>query len=164
MYTIIFSMLMFFSCADKKADLVSEIATIQNQMKQESFPSKENLEKAIALFDEYISTYPTDKESYGFTELKAKYQAANGQYTEAIRTYQDLITTHPNDERNADNLFMQGFIYEEYLQDQEKAKSVYMQFLKIYPKHILAPSAQMSLDNLNLSDEELLQKILKSAK
>jgi len=158
LFIALFLSIILFSCTDDKTNLIKQIDAVTADMKQEEFPSKENMEKVIALYDEYTLTFPEDEKNYDFLELKAKYQAANGEYEDAINTYSHILERYPENEKNAGALFMQAFIYENQLNDKETAKEIYTDFLAKYPNHELASSAQFSLDNLFLSDEEIINK------
>lgn len=157
-FLILITSASLYSCTDTKVALVAQIDEVTATMKQEDFPSQENMEKVIALYDEYISQYPEDVQTYNYMELKAKYQSANNQFKEAIATYDELMKKYPNHEKNADALFMQAFIYENQLMDKTAAREIYTQFIETYPKHELTPSAQFSIDNLFLTDEEIMKK------
>lgn len=150
---------LFFSCQDEQAKIKSSIDELTQAMQEEAYPSQENMEKVIELYDEYISKYPDSEESFTYMELKAKYLSANNQQEEAIEAYDDLIQKYPEDERSAEALFMQAFIFENYLFDKTKAKEKYSDFLKHYPNHELADDAVFSIENLSLSNQELLEKL-----
>ena len=147
------------SCGDSQESLNKEIEGLTEIMKNENYPSKENMEKIVILFDRYIEEFPEAKESYSYMELKAKYQAANNNYEQALITYEDLVKRYPEDNRSADAVFMQAFIIENYLLDKVKAKTKYSDFLKHYPNHELADDAQFSIENLSLTDEEIMKKL-----
>lgn len=151
--------LLLFSCESEQEKIVNEITEVTEAMKQESFPSSENMDKIVELYDSYIKKFPDAEETYTYMELKAKYLAANNKYNEAIEVYQTLVEKYPDDKRGADALFMQAFILENYVLDKTKAKEIYSDFLKHYPNHELADDAQFSLENMSLSDEDLLEKI-----
>lgn len=157
-FLILITSATLLSCTDKKTALVAQIDEVTATMKQEDFPSQENMEKIIALYNDFITQYPEDEQTYAYLELKAKYQSANKQYQEAIETYNVILEKYPNHEKNADALFMQAFIYENQLFDKTAAKEIYTQFIQQYPNHDLMPSAQFSIDNLFLTDEEIMKK------
>jgi hypothetical protein len=54
---------------------------------------------------------------------------------------------------------MQAFLYETVLNDKEKAKAKYEEFIKSYPQHPLVSSAKASFDQINsgMSDEQLIK-------
>ncbi|MFT4968374.1 MAG: tetratricopeptide (TPR) repeat protein [Chitinophagales bacterium] len=151
--------LFLFSCESEQEKLVDQIKTISSEMKEEAFPSEENMDKVVILYDSYIDQFPDAEETYTYMELKAKYLSANNKHEEALLAYDELIAKYPEDLRSADALFMQAFIIENYIIDKVKAKEKYSDFLKYYPSHELADDAQFSIDNLGMSDEALLEKL-----
>jgi tetratricopeptide (TPR) repeat protein len=155
-----FLFLTLISCQNKQEKLITSIENLQIDMEKEAFPSLNQMQQIISLFDEYIEAYPEDEKTYSYTELKAKYQAASQDYLSAVTTYEVLIQKYPDDSRTPEALFMQGFIYENNLKELEKAKKSYQIFLQKYPSHELVEDVKFSLENLSLSDEELLMKIL----
>jgi hypothetical protein len=50
-----------------------------------------------------------------------------------------------------------GYIHENYFQELGKAKAIYEQFLQRYPDHDFADDAQISIENLGKSPEELIR-------
>ncbi|MCB9256861.1 MAG: tetratricopeptide repeat protein [Chitinophagales bacterium] len=156
----IFALVLLMACANKQELLLSKIASISEEMQKEEFPSRENMEAIIALYDEYISSFPEDQKVISFLELKAKYQAANGDYLAAIASYNDLMARFPESTQAADALFMQAFIYENDLSNLEAAQGAYEKFTEKFPEHELYDDAIFSLENLFLSEEEMFEKLI----
>ena len=151
---------LLFSCSDPKADLIKEIDTLTGNMKSENFPSAENMDKIVLLYDQYILNYPSDKASFNYMELKAKYLAANNDFPAAIKAYDDILAKFPNGDRKAEALFMQAFIFENNMADPGSAEAKYQAFIKQYPNHEMIKDAKFALENLSLSDEELFDKLM----
>lgn len=156
----LFSLIILFSCTNKQDALLGKISDLTNKMQTEEFPSRENMEAIIALYDEYIVNYPDDQRVISFMELKAKYQAANGDYLGAIASYSKLMDTFPESSQYADALFMQAFIYENNLLDLDAAQLKYEEFANKFPNHELHDDAVFSLENLFLSEEEMFEKLI----
>jgi TolA-binding protein len=53
---------------------------------------------------------------------------------------------------------MVGFIFANELNETDKAKSIYEEFLKKYPESELASSVKLELESIGLSPEEILSK------
>jgi TolA-binding protein len=157
---LILSLIALFSCSDPKADLIKEIDTLSTVMKAEDFPSEENMNKIVGLYNLYLLTYPEDELALNYMELKAKYLSANNDYAGAIKAYDDIIAKFPEGNRKADALFMQAFIYEDNMLDLGSAEAKYQSFIEQYPKHELVHDAQFAIENLSLSDEELFEKLM----
>lgn len=69
-----------------------------------------------------------------------------GEYRRAIETYQQIIKDYPDDERNDKAQFMIGFIYSEYLKDQQKAREAFQTILDEYPESDLADDAGFMIE------------------
>lgn len=75
----------------------------------------------------------------------------------AIEYHQRIINSWPDYSKVAYCLFLQAFIYENQMQQLETAKKLYQEFILKYPEHPLADDAQVSLDNMGKSIEELIE-------
>lgn len=155
---LIFS-LALISCEDQQQKLIGEINELTETMKNETYPSGKNMDRIVELYDEYIDNFPDEEETYTYMELKAKYLSANNKQEEALEAYDLLIAKYPDDSRAAEAVFMQAFILENYLLNKVRAQEKYSDFLKHYPNHELADDAQFSIQNLSLTDAELLEKL-----
>jgi tetratricopeptide (TPR) repeat protein len=151
---------LLIACADPKADLVKEIDALTASMVAEDFPSAENMNKIVDLYNQYIAAYPAEAAAYNYMELKAKYLAANSDFEGAVKAYDDVIATFPEGTRKADALFMQAFIYENNLANLESAEAKYLAFIEQYPKHEMVKDARFAIENLSLSDAELFEKLM----
>jgi outer membrane protein assembly factor BamD (BamD/ComL family) len=69
-----------------------------------------------------------------------------GEYRRAIETYEQIIRDYPDDERNDKAQFMIGFIYSEYLKDQQKAREAFQTVLDEYPESDLADDAGFMIE------------------
>lgn len=69
-----------------------------------------------------------------------------GEYRRAISAYEHVMKDYPDDERNDKAQFMIGFIYSEYLKDQDKAKEAFQKILDNYPESDLADDARFMME------------------
>lgn len=77
----------------------------------------------------------------------------------AIRQFDIIVKDHPNSDKVGASAFMKGFVAETVGGDEELAKKNYQEFIEKFPDHHLADDAQFSIDNLGLTDGELLERI-----
>ena len=107
----------------------------------------------------YADTYKDDTTSASYLFKAGDLSNGLQRPKEAIAIFERLRTSFPKYRKTPAALFMQGFIYETSLQNKDKAKEKYKEFVQKYPGHNLTPSAQASLDqlNANLSDEDLIR-------
>lgn len=80
-------------------------------------------------------------------------------HSKSLALYDWIISKYSDHSLAGKSLFMKAFTFDTELNDQASAKTYYDQFIKDYPKDDLADDAQFLLENLGLSEEELLNKI-----
>lgn len=91
----------------------------------------------------------------------AEIAAALRRPRQAVDLYEWISKRYAAHERAGTAHFMQAFLLDEDLQDLEAARQAYTDFLARFAQHELADDAQLLLDNLGKSDEEILQQLEK---
>jgi len=117
--------------------------------------------KAIAdlkgAYLDFALKYPDDEQSPEFIFKAAQRCNATADHEEAIRLFQRIIEKYPRHKLCEEAYFLQGYIYENSLNNLTKAKEVYTTFLQKYPKSELAEDARLALENLGKSPEEIFE-------
>ncbi|MEM6725099.1 MAG: tetratricopeptide repeat protein [Bacteroidota bacterium] len=78
-------------------------------------------------------------------------------FDQAIELWAKIYENYPNYEKASTALFLQGYVYENDLRDNEKAKPFYETFIKKYPNHEMIESVKFSLNNLGKSPDEIME-------
>ncbi len=94
-----------------------------------------------------------------FTEAQEKYN--QGDYQQAIDSYDKILKDYPEGPKAVDAIFMTGFIYSNHLNDKENAEKYYNEVVTQYPNHDLAASAKFEIEILGADQadlDSLLQK------
>lgn len=116
--------------------------------------SQELLTKSLKFAD----NYPRDKYAIEFLFMAARAANGLGEYTKSIDILNRIIKNYPDYYRSAEVYFFKAFTYDEDLNDIPKAKNSYIAVIKKFPKDPLAEQAKLLLENLYLTDEELIEK------
>ena len=77
---------------------------------------------------------------------------------EALVYYERICTDFPDYPKVPHSVFLQGFVYENDMQDMEKARAKYEDFLNKYPDHDLADDVEFSLKYLGKSPEDIIKQ------
>jgi len=120
-----------------------------------------NKEKALELVDMYIAytdKYPDDSMAVEYLFKSAEFCLNLGEGRRAIELYDRVIMEYPNFHKVPECFFLKGYVYENYLNDLEMAKLIYTQFIERYPDNEFADDAQVSIQNLGKSPEELIKQ------
>jgi TolA-binding protein len=152
----------FASCQSAKQKLADEIKAGETKLFNDSIKilNTATANEVYKKYIQYADSYKDDTESAIYLFRAA--DLANGlrRPQESVSLYERLRDSYPGYKKSPAAIFMEGFIYETQLENKEKAKMKYREFIQQYPNHALTPSAQASLDqlNANLSDEDLIRK------
>ena len=104
---------------------------------------------------------PTDSASAEYLFKAADISVGLGNYEASINYINRLTKDFPKYEKVVEIWLFKGFIYENYMDSHAQAVKAYEELILKYPNHRLAQDAQAAIDNLTLSEEELLEKFKK---
>jgi len=151
---LVFGLLLFVcllaSCEEQTAEqlFVSAEAAAADSSKQDL---------ALEQFTTFLTRYPQHPRCDEVLRKLAMIARQNGDMNESIGYYERLIADYPSSKYGDEAQFMIAFIYEEYLQDQERARQAYQRLIDRYPNSELAASARRLLPHVGRNPEEWVE-------
>jgi TolA-binding protein len=138
----------------------ARIATLEKQLYADTLGSLNKEQAAIAMstYTEFVGQFPNDKKSPEYLFKAAQLAVALKKYEHAIEHYNAIEKDYKDHEKAPVSLFLKAFAYDNYLNDDAKAKETYELFIQKYPSHELVKDAQFSLQNIGKSDAELIKE------
>ncbi|HEX2982698.1 MAG TPA: tetratricopeptide repeat protein [Ignavibacteriales bacterium] len=122
-------------------------------------------EEAIASYNKLVEEYPDSKiapsalfetgKLYQSRIIKALPPKQNSM--KAVEAYTKIFKDYPNSEEAPKALFMVGYIQANELFQYEEARKTLHSFLEKYPQHELKFSAEIELENIGKSPEEIFR-------
>ncbi|MCW3071428.1 MAG: hypothetical protein JWO44_1318 [Bacteroidetes bacterium] len=119
---------------------------------------------AVKAYDDFVKNFPDDSLSADFIFKAAEISTANQQYAQALMYYELINSKYPGFKLTAESLYLQGYLLDNFLNDDEKAKLIYEQVIAKYPTLPYADDAKAAIRNLGKSDEELIREFEKKNK
>lgn len=113
----------------------------------------------IALTELYAKAKPDAPESPEQLYKAGEIARSIGAYQQALGIYATIEGFFPQYEKAPKALFMQAFTYAEDLGNEEKAREIYEAFIAKYPQDDFVDDAQILLETLGKSDEEIFQQL-----
>ena len=113
----------------------------------------------MALTELYAQARPDDPRSPEMLYKAGEIARSVGAYQEALSIYSTIENYFPRYEKAPKAAFMQAFIHAEDLQNEDKARELYQAFIAKYPEDDFVDDAQMLLETLGKSDEEIFQQL-----
>lgn len=154
-------LMMCVNCTSQRDKALDKILTYEGTIDfattKVDIPTGETL---VKMYVGFATDYPTDSLAPMYL-MKAADVAMNIKRGDIAIKYLDrLIKDYPNYDKLPDCYFMRGYVYETVLTDVNKAKEAYELFLMQYPNHPLAADIRIIIQNLSLSDEEIIKMIM----
>ena len=109
----------------------------------------------------YAASFPGDSLSPGYLFKGAEVATALQDYTSALHAYEKITADYPAFLYSRESLYLQGFLLDNYLNDDAKAKVIYEKFLSKYTSGPYVEDAKAAIANLGKSDEELIKQFKK---
>ena len=116
---------------------------------------------AQALLDVYkafAKAYSTDSMAPEYLFRAAGMSKGLGQPQDAVQLYDRIIKDYPSWKRNVDVLYMKALTLDDDLDRLGEARLAYQQVINNFPDHPFARDAKVMMQNLGLTDEELIAK------
>lgn len=117
--------------------------------------------KAIELVDMYVAyadQYPDDSMAVEYLFKGAEFSLNLGEGHRSIELYDRVMMEYPDFRKVPECMFLKGYVYENYLGELEEAEMIYRLFLEKYPDNAFADDAEISIQNLGKSPEELIKQ------
>jgi tetratricopeptide (TPR) repeat protein len=155
------------SCAEKTIDPDSREGRIQNieKLEQALFQLEErntindSAAKAVLLaYDAFATAFPEDSLSPEFLFKAGEVALGLNKPLQALGFFERTAENYTSHDKGAYSLFLQAYIFDNHLDDDNKAEGIYRAFIEQYPNHPMTKDATFSLDNLGKSDEELIRE------
>lgn len=150
--------LMMASCGQKMT--VEEINKLESQVfGVGASPEKENIVKLVDAYVLYAKQNPDDVKSadYLFKALDVAVGVNMEGPQKAIDIADIMIEQYPEFEMTPMAMFIKGFVYENQMNNYEKALDTYHQFLDKYPNNPMAADVEASIRNIGIPLDELIK-------
>jgi TolA-binding protein len=150
------------STGPKKSDrelAIEKITSFEKKVFNDSTSSysHEHALKVIGEYSKFVKDFPQDSLSPKYLYMSGQLSKSINMPADAIRKFQALITQYPDNRNASKALFLTGMIYETELKDTMMARQVYTDFIVKYPNDDLVDDAKFLIQNLSLTDEQLIK-------
>lgn len=161
LFSIVFiTVLVATACGPSKKEKINRINEMENELFAEEAKGIDK-EKARSLTDAYIAyadAFPEDSLAPEYLFRAADISMNIFESGQAIDLYNRITDDYPDYRKAPQCLFLKAFVYENNLNDLNNAKRYYREFLDKYPEDEFADDAEMSLQNLGKSPEQLIKE------
>lgn len=147
------------SCQSDRDRLLNEIKKSEKVLLSDSLRMNDSTAVVVVKqYQDFATKFPDDQLSPECL-FKAG-QVSNGldRSADAITILTDLVKKYPDFKKAAESVFMCGFIAESKMQDKELAMKYYQEVIANYPTSNLKEQAELSIQNMDKSLEDLVKE------
>lgn len=158
--------LLFTACGSSVPETPATKATEMAQriqiMEDSLFNSMEfDARKAQGLVDvykAYASAFPADTLTPEYLFRAAGVHKSMRQPQQSIAMYDRIIRDYTQWRRIADAFYLKAFTMDSEMNQKGEAERAYKEVINMFPDHPFARDARIMIDNLQLTDDELIMK------
>lgn len=145
-----------------REERIEEISAMEFKLKKKKDVTAEHVkpiaEQMIREYRDFVKVFPKDSLAPIYLFKAADLSVGVGKPESGINFIDGLLANYPDYEKNVEMMLFKGFIYEQHLNQHGNAVEAYQALIDRYPNHRLAEDARASIENLTLSEEELIKK------
>jgi TolA-binding protein len=153
---LLISIMALISCQSPKEKQIDRIKSLEASDSSFNVNIMNELNNAYIDFTE---KYPDDTHTPEYLLKAAQRSSVLGKPNESITLFNKIIENYPNSSFSEEALFLKAYTYENNLNETDKAKQTYEDFIHKYPKSQLVEDAKLSLQNVGKSPEEIMEGI-----
>lgn len=147
-------LLSFVACQQTAEQQLSAIEQLESQINAQS--SAADIEKLEQKYYLYVTCYPADSLAPEMLFRAGTLHLKTNKGHEAIAVFDRLVQEYPDFAKNGEACFYKAFTYENILMQLDSAKIAYEYFIHAYPEDNLVTDAQLCLQYLGMSAEEIV--------
>lgn len=142
-------------------DIHAEIDSLRSHIYNESTNSYDAQvsNEFIGTCEVYGMLMPDDPQTPDLLYEAARTAGYIRSFPKAVDLYEWVYTRYPDYSKSSQALFMMAFTYDNEMKNVDKARGLYEEFLQKYPNDEFTDDAQVLLQNLGKSEEEILKSL-----
>lgn len=140
---------------------ISQIKNLEKEMHQSTEINNNTANLAIKAYTDFVIIFPTDSLAPDYLFKAGEIATATKKYKQALMHYQAITTKYPDYKYFRESLYLQGFLLDNFLNDDAGAKIIYEEIVAKYPDTNYAKDAKAAINNLGKTDEQLIEEFKK---
>ncbi|MFW6019985.1 MAG: tetratricopeptide repeat protein [Bacteroidales bacterium] len=161
--TTVIALVILGACTSDRSSLKNEIDQIESNLFEDPKGSMDK-DSARLLIDKYVKyaeKNPEDTLALEYMFKAARVEVALGNYKDGLELLTQAEEAYEDEDEIARILLLKGIIFEDNLDNPEKAAENYRKLIDNYPDSEYARDAQHLLDNLGKSLQDMIDEFEK---
>jgi TolA-binding protein len=158
---VVFGMMVFLvGCKPSREKVVNQIQVLEKSLFSPDAVgfNKEKADSLLALYETFIKENPKDSLAPDFLFKSANIAMNSGDGPRALALFDQYLQNYADQPKASLCLFFKAFIYENVMQNIDKARETYLLFIEKYPSDDFANDARLALLNLGKTPDMLVRE------
>ena len=147
--------------APPREEYVANINKLAAEMHNASSVSEPTARIAIQAYSDFVDYFPNDTLAPAYLFKAGEIATAAKKYKTALGFYQTITSKYKDYRFAKESLYLQGFLLDNFLNDDAAAKVIYEEVISKYPTTNYAGDAKAAINNLGKTDEQLIEEFKK---
>jgi len=159
-FILITGLAILSGCGPSKEKMTKKIQELEKQIYSNNTGPVDTVKcnEIIQLYVDYDKKHSSDTAAAEYLYRAASLAMNTGKAGKSIEIINQLIEKHPDFKKISSCYFLKGFVYDYHLKDINNARTAYQEFIKRFPNNELVDDAQVSLNNLGKTDEQIIKE------
>lgn len=140
---------------------ITHIKKLEKEMLNSSEINNTTATLAIKAYSDFVLFFPEDTLAPDYLFKAGEIATATKKYKQALIHYQTITSNYPDYKYFKESLYLQGFLLDNFMNDDAAAKLIYEEIIAKYPKTNYANDAMAAINNLGKTDEQLIEEFKK---
>ncbi len=140
---------------------IEQIKTIEKEMQKSPDVDNTTANSAIKAYSDYVMFFPNDSISPNYLFKAGEIATAAKKYKQALALYQNITSKYPDFKYIKESLYLQGFLLDNFMNDDAGAKIIYEEIISKYPGTTVANDSKSAINNLGKTDAQIIEEFKK---
>ena len=145
-----------------KDKFLEDLAVLDKKIAEMTTPNQDLMKEAITAYQDYAAIFPDNIEGADYLLKASDFCLQTQQPEKAVKLLEKIIDGYPTYEKMEDVMFNHANHIDFELRDTLRAKNAYEEFIVAFPNSSQVAGAQMRIDMMSLSMEELGDLFMKN--
>ncbi len=147
----------------KSAEMVERIQTMEDSLFNTTEFDRRKAQGLVDVYKAYAAAFPLDSLAPEYLFRAAGVYKSMRQPEQSVMLYDRIINDYRGWPRLADAYYLKAFTIDSELDQKGEAQRAYKEVINLFPDHPFARDARIMIENLSLTDEELIEKFQRMA-
>jgi hypothetical protein len=149
--------LLLVSCGQSRDKMLARISKMDKGIMDMHPADTAKVTELISAYQAFAHKFPEDSLAPEFLYKAAGLCLSFSRSMKAMELYRAIRVDYPTWHKAPECLFMQGFIFENYIKDLVKANEIYNEFISKYPNHDLTDDAVNAIKYLGKPLDDVIR-------